>query len=207
MKIFWSVFLASGLAGTVQGQVAPPLPQTSVRAAYLGSLRYPGFTIGLERPHRVVQVIKPKRTFLKERHWVGSLGFYHHATFHSNLFVLLEHQNRRQGSKGWFVETAAGAGFSRTFLSGTTYRVAEGGVVSQKRMAGYQYALLSFAVGGGYNFATVKGKPWRMYAKMSLLTLLPYNNFLYLRPTVQIGVTKALPHFFTSKPSLKIKQK
>jgi hypothetical protein len=207
MKFLGFLFLLGGCWAMARAQNVPPLPQTSLRAAYLGSLKYPGLVVGIERPYKVVQVTKPKRHFLKERHWVASVGFYHHTRFHSNFFMLVEHQSRRQSAKGWFVESAAGAGFSRTFLAGTTYRVAGDGTVSTKKMAGYPYALVSLGFGGGYNFAVQKGKPFRLYSKMGLLTLLPYNNFLYMRPMIQLGITYTVPHFLSSKPSIKIKKK
>ena len=42
--------------------LALPMPQTSLKAAYLGSFVYPGFKLGLERPYKVIQFQKNKKS-------------------------------------------------------------------------------------------------------------------------------------------------
>jgi len=190
--------------------LALPMPQTSLKAAYLGSFVYPGFKLGLERPYKVIQFQKNKKgggeTMLKERYLSANLGYYHHETFHDNVYLLLEHQKRRQHNNGWFLESAAGIGFSRTFLGGTTYAVSEDGEVRRKNLAGHNYAVLSASFGGGYNFAIEQGKSFKPYGKISLLGMFPSNSFVYLRPTVELGLVCAVPNFLKANPTLKTKQ-
>jgi hypothetical protein len=82
------------------------LPKTGIKTAYMGSITYPGFKIGLEYPYKVIQLDKTKswgtKTILKERYITLNLGFYHHPTFHDNFYLLAEWQLRRQKSNGWF---------------------------------------------------------------------------------------------------------
>ena len=212
MKKHLIVLLLSGIAITGMAQSATPvMPQTSIKAAYLGSLVYPGFKLGIERPYKVKQVEKNKKkgkkVILKERYLTANLGYYHHETFHDNFYLLVERQKRRQNARGCFWEIAPGIGFSRTFLGGTSYQVSDDGNVSIKRLTGYNYALISCAFGGGYNFATKKNKPIKIYGKTSILGLFPSNSTIDFRPTAEIGVVYSLPGFLKANPTIKIKQK
>ncbi len=192
-------------------QTAIPMPQTSVKAAYLGALIYPGFKIGIERPYKVIQVEKTRKrgtkTYLKERYLTANIGYYHHATFHDNFYLLIERQKRRQKPSGWFTEIAPGIGYSRTFLGGATYEVSDAGEVSKKALAGYNYAMLSVAFGGGYNFAVKKEKPMKIYGKISVFGMFPYNSFVYLRPTVEVGMARSFGGFWKANPTIKTKSK
>lgn len=173
-----------------------PRPQPAIKAAYLGSILYPGLKIGIERPYKATQIDKTKRWGIKsvssERYLTANLGYYHHATFHDNFFLILEWQKRRQNANGWFMDLAPGLGYSRTFLGGTTYTVSDNGTVELKKLAGYNYALLAASYGGGYNWAMKKDKPLKAYGKISLLFLFPYNSFVYLRPTAELGLAYAV---------------
>jgi hypothetical protein len=180
------------------------LPQTSVKAAFMGSIIYPGFKLGIERPYKVIQ--KEKKGGLKlinkERAFTLNLGFYHHETFHDNLFLLGEWQFRRQKSSGWFREFAPGVGVSKTFLGGTTYNVDEKNNVNINKSAGYTYAIFSVATGFGYDFSVKKEKPFKIYVKPSLLVMAPYNSFIYPRPTIELGVNYRLNSFLKASPKL-----
>src|SRR5690554_8160680 len=90
---------------------------------------------------------------------------------------------RRTNQKGLFTEFSPKLGYSRTFLGGTTYQVNENGNVSIKKMAGYNYALVSLGVGLGYDFSVSKSKPIAIYSKINMLTMFPYNSTIY----IQIG--------------------
>ena len=140
-----------------------PKPQKAIKAAYLGSIIYPGFKIGFERPYKAYQIDKSKRwgtkSVMTERYWTANLGYYHHPNFHDNLFLLLEWQKRRQNANGWFMDLAPGLGYSRTFLGGTAYTVSDNGTVEIKKLAGYNYALLAASFGGGYNWGMKKENP------------------------------------------------
>lgn len=182
------------------------LPQTAIKAAYLGAVAYPGFKIGVERPYRITQFEKARskgaKIYSNEYFFTANLGFYHHATFHDNIFLLVEWQKRRQKASGWFWEMAPGAGFSRTFLSGETYTVSDEGIVDIKPAAGYNYALLSFSYGGGYNFSIKKKNPLKAYGKISLMAMFPYNSFIYLRPTVEAGIAYSPADFWNVNPKV-----
>jgi hypothetical protein len=177
---------------------------TNVKFAYLGSIIYPGFKMGLERPYRIKQINKKKswgtKTIIRERAFALNLGFYHHQTFHDNLYLLGEWQFRRQQPKGMFYEFAPGLGYSRTFLGGTTYKVDDNGVVSKQNLAGYNYAVGSIAGGLGYDFSIKNIAPIKLYLKTSLLVMAPYNSFLYARPTVEIGANYKLKKFLKPTP-------
>ena len=183
------------------------LPETGIKAAYMGSIVYPGFKLGIERPSKVIQVEKKSKTILKERYWTYNLGFYKHKTFHSNVFLLVERQNRRQFPNGLFVEAASGLGYSRTFLDGTTYQVDENGAVSKKPLSGYNYAMLSFSSGIGYDFSKKKALPIKLYFKPSLIVQAPYNSFIYTRPTAELGIIYSPNSFWKANPSVKTKKK
>jgi hypothetical protein len=207
MKSIVLILLILGLTNLCFAQnAAPQMPQTSLKAAYLGSVVYPGFKIGIERPYKVIQVEKKRKNgtkiILKERSLTANLGFYHHETFHDNFYLLIERQKRRQKMSGWFSEIAPGIGYSRTFLGGTTYKVDDAGVVTKKTAAGYNYAMVSVAFGGGYNFAMKRDLPIKAYYKVSLFTMFPYNSFVYLRPTLELGATYALGNFWKATPKI-----
>jgi hypothetical protein len=212
MKSIVLILLILGFTNLCFAQnTAPQMPQTSLKAAYLGSIVYPGFKIGFERPYKVIQVEKKRKNgnkiILKERSLTANLGYYHHETFHDNFYLLIERQKRRQKMSGWFSEIAPGIGYSRTFLGGTTYKVDDAGEVTKKTAAGYNYAMVSLAFGGGYNFAMKRDLPIKAYYKVSLFTMFPYNSFVYLRPTVELGATYALGNFWKANPKVKIRKK
>ncbi len=211
MKKSLLIFIGLVSLNCTYGQNTNAMPETSIKAAYMGSLIYPGFKIGIERPSKVIQVEKTKswgtKTILKERYWTYNFGFYHHKTFHTNLFLLVERQMRRQNSGGFFVEFAPGLGYSRTFLDGITYTVNENGVVNKKSLAGYNYAMLSLGGGCGYDFSRKTKMPFKMYLKTSALIMAPYNSFLYVRPTAELGIIYSLKSFWKANPSVTIKKK
>jgi hypothetical protein len=184
---------------------------TNIKVAYLGSIIYPGFKVGLERPYRIKQIIKKKswgtKTIIRERAFALNLGFYHHQTFHDNLYLLGEWQFRRQQPKGMFYEFAPGLGYSRTFLGGTTYKVDDNGVLSKQNLAGYNYLIASIAGGLGYDFSAKKIAPIKVYVKTSLLVMAPYNSFIYPRPTIELGLIYKLKSFLKPSPKFISKNK
>jgi hypothetical protein len=192
-------------------QDSKPTSNKSLKIAYLGSIIYPGFKVGLERPYRIKQINKKKnwgtKTIIRERALALNLGFYHHQTFHDNLYLLGEWQFRRQQPKGMFYEFAPGLGYSRTFLGGTTYKVDDNGVVSKQNMAGYNYAMASIAGGLGYDFSAKKIAPIKVYVKTSLLVMAPYNSFIYPRPTIELGLIYKLKSFLKPSPKFISKNK
>jgi hypothetical protein len=206
-KAFASLILATLLQCTNAQNTQVDLPQAGLKMSYLGSVTYPGFKIGIEKPYKVIVVEKQRswgtKTILKERYWTLNLGYYHHPNFHDNLYLLAEWQMRRQKSNGWFFEFAPGLGYSRTFLSNTTYNVAENGTVSKVSAAGYNYAMFSIAGGFGYDFSKKMGTDLKAFFKPSILVMTPYNSFVYARPTFELGVVFSLEKFIETTPSVK----
>jgi hypothetical protein len=218
MKHFFSAVLVLTfvMASNAQSETTSqtnltPLPTTGFRASYMGSVIYPGFKLGIERPISVTQVEKQKKngvkTYNKERYLTMNLGFYHHPTFHDNFYLLAEYQMRRQKSSGWFREFSPGLGYSRTFLGGTTYNVSDKGEVTKATAAGYNYAMLSLAGGIGYDFSKKSDTPLKAFIKPSLLFMAPYNSFVYARPTVELGVVYSAGNFWKANANVKSKKK
>lgn len=179
---------------------------SNIKLAYNSSIVYPGLKAGIELPFRKRIINKTKklgkeRHLFKERLFSTNLGWYHHSTFHNNLYITAGFTMRRTNQKGLFTEFSPELGYSRTFLGGTTYQVNENGNVSIKKMAGYNYALVSLGVGLGYDFSVSKSKPIAIYSKINMLTMFPYNSTIYIRPTVELGIIYKPKNFlkFNSK--------
>jgi hypothetical protein len=213
MKKAFAILILSTILqfANAQNTTKVDLPQVGLKTSYLGSIIYPGFKIGIEKPYKVTVVEKQKKwgtkTILKERYWTLNLGYYHHPTFHDNLYLLAEWQMRRQKSNGWFFEFAPGLGYSRTFLGGTTYNVDDNGGVSKVSAAGYNYAMLSIAGGFGCDFSKKTGTDVKAFFKPSIIVMAPYNSFVYARPTVELGVVFSLEKFIETTPTVKMRKK
>ena len=115
-------------------------------------------------------------------------GWYHHPDFHDNLYLTAEWRMRRTLEGGFFSEFSPGFGYSRTFLGGTTYEVSENGDVEIKKLAGYNYALVTVGGGAGFSFSEKKGIPLSVYSRLNILMMFPYNSTIYLRPAIELGV-------------------
>lgn len=173
-------------------QIGDYVPGNGVRLSYLGSVMYPGFKIGYESAIIMAESnesLLRKKSYTKEKYISYNLGMYHHPTFHDNYFAQVEWNLRRQRNKGLYYEFAPGAGLSRTFLNGATYKVDPSGDVSKVPMAGNFYALLSVSGSMGYNFSLTGNLPGKIFLKPGLIFLLPYNKLAYTRPTLEVGYT------------------
>lgn len=171
----------------------------SLKVGYMGSIIYPGFKMALELPTYEIIVTKSKRhgekTYRRERCINALMGMYYHKNFHTNVFLLAEWQWRRIRSYGLFTEIAPGIGVSRTFLGGTTYQVSDAGNISKKSLAGYTYGMCSISSGLGYDFQKSWGKPVRVYSRISVFMMAPYNSYIYVRPTLELGIITKLSLF------------
>jgi len=200
------MFLTFALIGFSQGESPGRLSDSlNLKASYNSSLIYPGARLGVEYSVKSFNVVKTKksgkeRNFDKERFVSANLGWYHHPYFHDNFYLAAGWTMRRTKSSGFFTEFSPEIGLSRTFLGGTTYKVNDNGTVSIKKFAGYYYALLSVGGGVGYDFSKIKHKPYMLFYKFNLLSMYPYNNTIYLRPAMEIGLIYKLSHFHISKP-------
>lgn len=179
-------------------------PSTRIRYAYMGSIIYPGFSLGVERPYKVIQVNKIKseqnKTFYKERYYSYSFEMYYHQNYHTNLFIQVEKVARRQYCNGFFLQNNFGIGLSRTFLDGVTYKVSDDGKVSKVTMAGNFYGLLSMGGSIGYNFDLKKNKQFSVFFKPNLILMMPYNRFILPRITVELGVSYYIKNFWVVNP-------
>lgn len=165
----------------------------NLKLSYNSSLIYPGIAVGMEFPlyHVNVQVLKNQKIvkyYTREKFITGTLNWYHHPDFHDNLYLTAEWLMRRTRYTGFISEFSAGPGFSRTFLGGTTYQVDNKGSVSVVKLAGYNYALITFGGGLGYDFNMKKHLPFLVIAKMNIISIFPYNSTIYFRPVLEIGI-------------------
>jgi hypothetical protein len=168
----------------------------AIRAGAMGTLIYPGLKAGVEWPIKYLQRVRIKKSrekvVYKQRYLSGSIAFYNHKDYHTNVFLLAEWQMRRMKPSGFFTEFAPGIGVSRTFLGGTTYRVNGNQQVEKVSLAGYTYAALSLSYGIGLDLRQKSNKNLAFYFKPSILVLFPYNSYLYARPIVEMGMIKTI---------------
>lgn len=129
-----------------------------------------------------------EKSFTKDRFIEGNLNWYHHPDFHDNIWLTAEWVMRRTSQKGFISEFSCGPGYSRTFLGGTTYRVADNGNISVVKLAGYNYALISVGGGFGYDYFVKKQLPFSVFGKMNVISMFPYNSTIYFRPVLELGI-------------------
>ena len=180
--------------------------------SYNSSLIYPGVRAGVELPVETIHLIKSKKSgekkyFIRDRFITLNLGWYHHPQFQDNIYLTGGWTMRRTNEKGFFTEFSPELGISRTFLGGTTYVVDDNGNVRIKRLAGYFYALISAGGGIGYDFEKTKKIPLKVFLKLNLLMMFPYNSTIYLRPAAEIGFVYRLPNFLSMKVKSKNKSR
>ena len=176
--------------------------------SYISSLIYPGASFGIEFPINTIFVSKPNRPggvkdYTKERFVTTNLNWYHHPAFHDNIYLTAGWMMRRTKSLGFLTEFSPQVGVSRTFLGGTAYKVDDNGIATIKRLAGYYYALVSIGGGIGYDFSKTKQLPFLIFSKLNVLMMFPYNNTIYFRPVIEIGLIYKPSDFL----SLKVKSK
>jgi hypothetical protein len=165
----------------------------NIKLSYNSSVIYPGISTGIEFPLLQVKnkgliIRKNSRSYFKSRFISGNLSWYHHPEFHDNIYITSEWVRRRTRSGGFISEFSLGPGFSRTFLSGTTYRVNKNGEVSTVRKAGYNYAMVTIGGGFGYDFSMNKKLPLSVFSKMNIISMFPYNSTIYFRPVLELGI-------------------
>jgi hypothetical protein len=205
---YWLFFcLWAMTAFTLSAQKSLPArnkASSGIRAGFNGSLVYPGFRGGLEYPYKRIEFTryrgkKTPKTRIKDRLLTAELGYYHHPTFHDNLYLLFGYTLRSSKANRVYWEFAPALGYSRTFLGGETYRVNhQTGVVTRVRWPGYHYAILSLGGGPGKAFTPrLSG-----YSRLSALVMAPSNNIVYVRPTLEAGIIWKPKHFLTTEPRI-----
>jgi hypothetical protein len=166
---------------------------SNISLALNGSLIYPGIRTGIELPVSTTDLIisrksKDEKRIIRDRFITVNAGWYHHPYFHDNLYLTGEWRMRRTLKGGFFSEFSPGIGYSRTFLGGTTYEVNDNGDVKIKKLAGYNYALVTVGGGLGFSFSGKKGIPLSLYSRLNVLLMFPYNSTIYFRPAIEIGL-------------------
>lgn len=203
-KNLFLLFFIIILSNTATAQENEYTPSTRIRGAYMGSIIYPGFDLGVERPYKVTQVNTVQsagiKTIYKERYFSYNFRMYYHQTYHTNFLIQVEWVARRQYSKGLFLQKNFGIGLSRTFFDGETYTVSDDGKVSRVPMAGNFYGLLNMGGSIGYNFEMKKNKQFSIFLKPDLILMMPYNRFILPRPTIELGVSYKIKNFWVANP-------
>jgi hypothetical protein len=166
---------------------------SAIKASLDGSILYPGAGVGIEIPIYSIKLIrkmdKPaEKLIIKDRFVSLNAGWYHHPDYHDNLYLTLDWIMRSTRKSGFFMEFTPGLGYSRTFLGGTTYREDNNGNIEIIKSAGYSYAVAEIGAGLGYSFSELKGIPLSVYWDFNILTMFPYNNTMYFRPVMELGV-------------------
>lgn len=166
---------------------------SNLTCSYNSSLIYPGARIGIEFPIIKNDITKfkkseKKKDFVKDYFITANLSFYHQPNFQDNVYLTGGWTMRKTRTSGFFTEFSPEIGLSRTFLGATTYRVDNNGNVSIEKFAGYYYALMSVGEGVGYDFSITKSKPLKVFFKLNMLCMFPYNSTIYMRPAAEIGL-------------------
>lgn len=176
----------------------------SLSLASNSSLIYPGLKAGVALPIKTVEVTRLRqastsKVFTRDLFLTTSINWYHHPTFHDNVYLTAGLLKKRTAANGFFTETSAEIGVSRTFLAGTTYQVTDEGRISTEKAAGQYYAAATVGAGFGYDISKRGTLPLALYSKLNLLTLFPYNSTLYIRPTLEIGFVYTPARFLRLK--------
>lgn len=177
----------------------------SLKVSYLATIKHPGFALGVEVPISKKEYFKnEKNKKTKEQFLTSNFSFYNHKTFHSNYILSVGYLYRRTNSHNWFFDVEPQIGVNRTLLGETTYEVDNNGIVKQDKFAGYWYfnSQLAFSIGKDFSKQT-KPIPLKVFIRPNLILMLPYNNFIYVRPSIELGVRftnpKLLKKTFTQK--------
>ena len=204
----WIIFPLLFLAPVLHAQMGKSAPRDTLFSvplgyyvAYNSSLIYPGAAAGINYPLREFSVAREKpggrhSKIYKERMLSLLLGYYHHTGFHDNVYLVPGWLMRRTKSSGFFFDFWAGIGYSRTFLGGTTYRVDPNGNVRKIPLAGFNYCMIATGGGMGYDFTLKKKLPYSVFGRFDLMGMFPFNNTIYPRPALEIGIMYHPSHLF-----------
>lgn len=210
MKFIATFFVFYGLALCLYAQGLPAdttyRPQPQVRAAYVGSLIYPGILLQVDYPLRVVKKERVNKQseilsrLYKEKYVSGQFMTYYHPSLHSNFMLSAHWLARQQMRGGWFSDLGLGLGLARTFYTSPTYTVDAQGNAKRVFLAGNFYALGSLDLAVGYNPTLRKSTAWSYFLRASVLVFFPANSLVYPRPMLAIGATYHLGKYWQAKP-------
>jgi hypothetical protein len=185
----------------------------TVHASLIGALIYPGLKIGADYKVIDKEVVKLKRNgkikvVHKNRFVTTNLGFYYHEDYNANIFLHGGYQWQRMRSTGWFKTLEPQLGVSRTFVNGTVYKISDAGDVTVKKGAGQFYFAPALSLGVGKDFSVQnENKPFSIFSKLTLFTNMPYNNFIYARLLVELGVSYQMKKVMSHNVRLKYKKR
>lgn len=167
----------------------------SAHVSALGGFIYPGAKAGIDYMviNKTIQKSNSngeRKTITKNKFITANIGFYHHRDYNTNLFLQAGYQFQRMNSKGWFRSFEPQIGISRTFPDGPVYKVNDDHTVTRKKGAGHFYFSPALSVGLGKDLSVQHPDlPFSLFAKATLFTNMPYNNFVYTRILGEVGIS------------------
>jgi hypothetical protein len=205
-----TIFVGSSLFAFSQtgDRLSGAMPSSNLVVSYNTSLIYPGASIGLELPVKTSLIDKSskqegKKMIISDYFIAPKINWYHHPSFHDNLYLTVSFTIRRTHANGLITDFSPAVGISRTFLGGTVYKVDQSGNVSVEKNGGQYYALLSGGYSIGYDLEKINHKLLMLFSTFNLIAMFPYNSTVYFRPVVEIGLKFKLPEKHTSDQTLK----
>lgn len=129
---------------------------------------HPGISIGLERKYN-----QNKKNILFQ---TLNCGFYLHKTFEHGLYINTESGYRHIYKPGITNDISIGIGYLHTFSASKQYELDSNGEFTEKSTQGRPHAMISAAIGLGYDFSTIFGKEFMIYLKYQPFIELPYSD-------------------------------
>lgn len=178
----------------------------------LGALKYPGLKAGIDYNvyRKIIHKKRNNGTYkirYKYKYITTNVGFYDHRYFHTNFFIQFGYLMQRTNEKGWFSVFEPQLGISRTFIRGIVYEVDESGAIKKQRAAGHLYVAPSIAIGFGKDLSIKNDLPFMLFSKVTFFTNVPYNNFIYARIFMELGVSYQFNQFLKHTVRLRTKLK
>lgn len=155
--------------------------------SYFGNnLWNPGLKFGAEMPKNENTITNKKG---KERsilnNYAADIGFYRDGGSHVGVFLGAGWQRKKVFNKRFFI-TMEGKplGFYRSFLP-ETYKVEDDGSIKKVGLPGRFYFAPS--VSAGFGIAGKKDTERALFAKVHVITLLPYNTYIMPLLNIELG--------------------
>lgn len=150
---------------------------------------HPGISIGLERKYN-----SNLKNILFQ---TLNCGLYLHKTFEHGLYLNTESGYRHIYKPGITNEISIGIGYLHTFSATKQYELNSNGEFTEKNTKGRPHAMISAAIGLGYDFSTIFGKELMIYLKYQPFIELPYSDDnsipLMIHTSLHLGTTFKFP--------------
>ncbi len=205
-KVLFTAFISLTIMCNAQDTQYPEITGLipAIKISYISTVIFPGASAGAEfilKASPLINRHNPRKLKVtREQLLTADIDYYHHPGFHDNLYFTAGWEYRRIRTNGYFTELSAGLGYSRTFLGGTTYRVADDGSVSIWHNAGYSYALLTTGGGAGFDLSARGDIPVKLFLDMNVIFMYPYNSTIYFRPLLKGGAILSILQLHKKKP-------